>query len=75
MDGFLDFFYTSCRRRAAMKRGPRFYHSFPVGEQWLWARGTKGVRLFYFGGTGAVFMGFIRVLCGGFIWPRLFWAG
>lgn len=58
MDGFLDF-YTSCRGGCLgwTIRGPRFYHNFLVGDEWLWARGTKGVRLFYFGGAGGCIHG------------------
>lgn len=37
--------------------GPRFYHNFLGGDEWLWARGTKGVRLFYFWGAGGCIHG------------------
>lgn len=48
----------------------------PGGEAVALGAGNKRRSFILFlGGTGAVFMGFIRVLCGGFIWSRLFWAG
>lgn len=58
---WMDFwiFYTSYREGVALDGigGPRFYHNFPVGDEWLWARETKGVRLFYFWGAGGCIHG------------------
>lgn len=57
--------------------GPRFYHNFLAGDEWLWARGTKGVRLFYFLGGRWLYswgsFGYCAVVF--LIWSRLFWAG
>lgn len=60
MDGFFWIFTLLVEEGAALDGqfgGPRFYHNFLVGDEWLWARGTKGVRLFYFWGAGGCIHG------------------
>lgn len=58
-----------------MKGAPDFTTASRWGSSGFGRGEQKAFVYFIFGGAGAVFMGFIRVLCGGFIWPRLFWAG
>lgn len=78
MDGFLDFLHFLPRGVALDGiGGPGFTTTSRRGMSGFGRGKQKAFVYFIFGGQVAVFMGFIRVLCGGFSYlvTSLFWAG